>query len=338
MKQLYIPVISFSLFLFFIAGCRELEQDKLDQDALDDQIIRQHIAEKELPAQKDPMGYYYVRLVENPGGMPVDEDQVVSVYYRISLLDGKVLESRQIVNSQPLKFMHTWGGLAPEAINYGISLMKTGEKYRFLIPSGLAFGEHYELGYFGSNEILSAEVELVKVESLTEHAAWEDDSIRKYIASHQIANCETLSSGVYKYTVNAGHGGQPVAGKVVQVVLRRKYLNETYAGDLVGAKSDTVDLYLPVGQNDYVEGISRATEGLKEGLLSMSLGEEAVILTPSHLAFGGKLIDYGDSYGGSIQVFPQKFRDKFVKDYLGMQQNIYPLIPLKYEAKLLRIY
>lgn len=334
----YLYRFAFIFTLAFIAGCRDNDSEKPSQAAIDDAAIREYLSANQLQAQKDPSGYYYIPLVENPDGQRISEGQVASIYYKISLLDGKTLETRQSVNSQPLKFVHAWGGLVPEAINYGVSKMKTGEKYRFLIPSGLAFGDFYSIGYLGSNEVISAEVELVKVETAAEHAETEKDTILQYLASKNITQYSALPSGVYKYTIVHGNGQNPTPGKIVQVVLKRKYLNEQPAGKLVGATSDTVNLYLPVGQNDYVEGLSRATEGLKEGLLHMNVGEEAAILTPSRLAFGGTLIDYGGSYGGAIQVAPQKFRDAFVEEYLKLQQNIYPLAVLKYEAKLLKIY
>lgn len=337
MKEFY-RFASILILAFLFTECRDDETNPPDQDVVDDLTIQEYLSTNQLEAQKDAKGYYFIPLIENPDGREIAEGEVASVYYKVSLLDGKILEWRQPSNTAPLKFVHAWGGLAPEAINYGISRMKTGEKYRFIIPSKLAFGDFYSLGYFGSNEIISAEVELVKVESYAEHAASEKDTILKYIESKNIVQFTELPSGVHKYTIIPGNGQSPAAGEIVRVVLRRKYLNEQPAGKLVGAASDTVDLYLPVGKNDYVQGISRATDGLKEGLLQMNVGEEAVILTPSQLAFGGTLIDYGDSYGGAIQVVPQKFRDDFVQDYLKLQQNIYPLAVLKYEAKLLRIH
>jgi FKBP-type peptidyl-prolyl cis-trans isomerase FkpA len=339
MKNIYI-IIMFGLSLM-TTGCLKEDMRALDQRQLDDKAIQTYIANHSVSAVKDPSGFYYEVLKANPSGKSIGVNDVASVYYKISLLNGTVLEARKVTNSTPLRFLHVQGGLIPEGMNYGIGLMKEGEKFRFYIPSHMGLGNFYFQGYIGPNEVLIAEVELVGVESLSQQVQWEDDSIKSYLARHNITGFESYSSGLHKYTISPGIGQYPVEGRVVRAIMKRQYLDGTKTHSF--HTSDTVNIFLRKHENDYVQGASPATEGLKEGLMKMREGETAVLLVPSHLAFGGQLVNIYDNknlvvgYAGSIQVFPQKFRNDYVEKTLNMQ-NIYPLTVLKYEIKILRIY
>jgi FKBP-type peptidyl-prolyl cis-trans isomerase len=339
MKKVYtLLLIGLSLMA---TGCLKDDMKALDQRQIDDRAIQNYLANHSVSAVKDPSGFYYEVLKSNPSGKPLGVNDVAIVYYKISLLNGTVLEAKSSKNGPPLRFLHAQGGLVPEGINYGTGLMREGEKYRFLIPSHMGLGDFFALGYIGPNEVLIAEVELLSVESRAQQMQWEDDSIKSYLGSKNITNYEGYPSGLHKYTISPGSGQFPVEGRVVRAIMKRTYLNGTKTHSF--HTSDTVNIYLRRHENDHVQGASPATEGLKEGLMKMREGETAVLLVPSHLAFGGQLINIYDNknqvvgYAGSIQVFPQKFRNDYVERDLNMQ-NIYPLTILKYEIKILRIY
>jgi FKBP-type peptidyl-prolyl cis-trans isomerase FkpA len=46
----------------------------------------------------------------------------------------------------------------------GVQLMKVGSKYRFFVPSELAYGEQGAGGAIGPNEVLVFEIELLSIE------------------------------------------------------------------------------------------------------------------------------------------------------------------------------
>jgi FKBP-type peptidyl-prolyl cis-trans isomerase FkpA len=340
MKKVYIIFIISLSILFY--GCIKEDFQNFNQIQIDDSIIRNYIKNNDISAIKDPSGFYYEILQSNPSGQMIGLNDVASVYYKICLFNGTVLEAKNSNNSRPLKFLHSQGGLVPEGINHGIGLMRTGEKFRFFIPSHMGLKQFYSLGYIGPNEVLIAEIELISIESTSQQEKWEDDSIKSYLAFQNISNYASFGSGLHKYIIAPGSGPYPTVGNVVKTVMQRKYLNGTKTHSF--HSSDTVNIYLRRGENDFVQGASPATEGLKEGLMNMRRGETAVLLVPSHLAFGGHLINILDNknqivgYSGSIQVFPQKFRDEYVEKNLMNMQNIYPLTILKYEIKILEIY
>ena len=103
-------------------------------------------------------GLQYIVLKEGDGPVPTPEDKVV-VHYQGSLLDGKIFDSSYI-KKQPLSFGVT------EVIpgwTEGLQLMKTGSKYKFFIPSELAYGETGMPGRIGPNSVLIFEVELLRL-------------------------------------------------------------------------------------------------------------------------------------------------------------------------------
>lgn len=320
-----------ALMILILAGCKDKEPGTPQQSAIDNKLLQDHFAAQGIQAQKDPSGLYYERL-RTTNGPYIQLGEVASVYYKITLLNGKVLESRQAENSQPFKFVHASGGLVPVGINEGVSLMRRGEIFRFYLTSDQAFEDFYMQGFMGPNALLVAEIELVAIETQQEHAASEIDSIRNYIKNQNWPNVQELPSGVFLCLNKKVEGGNsPGNNDTVELKLDRRYLNDEPA-DFYQDSPVALDLSKDI------------TEGLRQGILHMKEGEKAIILVPSYLAFGGVF----NNINGSIQIFPEKFRAKYIEEKLSAEasrqlgiivdlQNIYPLSVLKYEVELLGI-
>ena len=103
-------------------------------------------------------GLQYEVLREGTGRQPVATDKV-QVNYRGTLLDGTEFDSSYKRNA-PIDF-----GLNQVIKGWteGVQLMKEGAKYRFVIPSKLAYGQRGAGGMIGPDETLIFEVELLKV-------------------------------------------------------------------------------------------------------------------------------------------------------------------------------
>ncbi len=105
-------------------------------------------------------GLQYEVIKEGEGPKPTAED-VVEAHYHGTLLDGTVFDS-SVERGKPFSF--ELGGVIP-GWQEGIQLMSVGAKYKFYIPSNLAYGERGAGGMIGPNETLIFEVELLGIES-----------------------------------------------------------------------------------------------------------------------------------------------------------------------------
>ena len=102
-------------------------------------------------------GLQYEVLTQGTGAQPSATD-TVEVHYEGKLTDGTVFDS-SVARGQPASFrldqvIAGW--------TEGVQLMKAGSKYRFAIPSALAYGE-MGAGTIPPNAVLLFEVELLKV-------------------------------------------------------------------------------------------------------------------------------------------------------------------------------
>jgi len=103
-------------------------------------------------------GLQYEVITEGKGKTPQATD-TVEVNYRGTLLDGTEFDS-SYKRGQSISF--PLNGVIP-GWTEGLQLMTEGSKYRFTIPSPLAYGARGAGGSIGPNETLIFEVELIKV-------------------------------------------------------------------------------------------------------------------------------------------------------------------------------
>ncbi|BBL56561.1 hypothetical protein MKFW12EY_01740 [Methylomonas koyamae] len=103
-------------------------------------------------------GLQYQVFTEGTGASPKASDNV-TVHYKGTTIDGKEFDSsysRGAPATFPLnRVIPGW--------TEGVQLMKEGAKYRFFIPSNLAYGERGAGRDIGPNAALIFDVELIKV-------------------------------------------------------------------------------------------------------------------------------------------------------------------------------
>lgn len=105
-------------------------------------------------------GLQYMVMEEGDGAKPAGPESKVTVHYKGTLIDGTEFDSS-----------YSRGEPATFALNQvipgwteGLQMMSEGSKYKFFIPSDLAYGEQGRPGPIGPNSTLIFEVELLEIE------------------------------------------------------------------------------------------------------------------------------------------------------------------------------
>lgn len=104
-------------------------------------------------------GLQYEVMVEGGSGQKPTAADEVKVHYHGTLLDGTVFDS-SVDRGEPISF--PLSGVIP-GWTEGVQLMDVGSKYRFFIPSDLAYGPRGAGGAIGPNATLIFEVELLGI-------------------------------------------------------------------------------------------------------------------------------------------------------------------------------
>jgi FKBP-type peptidyl-prolyl cis-trans isomerase len=252
----------------FISCNKDNESDYEKQVKIDDQKIITYLSDS-IQAQKHSSGFYYQVLESNNDGKSLAQDNVVDFYYKISLLDGTVLEEIVKGKDAPARFKLLNNTIVPQGLDYGISLMRVGDKYRFFIPSYLAYGG-YSSSLFPAYAIFIVEVEVAKEQSDTDINVAQLDSIDHFVKSN-FKSFEKFASGLCYIDSIDGTGNKPHDGDMVTINFTRKYMDGTIIKSV-----DGISLYI---------GYNQAVQGLEEGLKQMRQGGKAVLVMPASIAF-----------------------------------------------------
>ncbi len=146
-------IIILGINMFSMANAKSAEENKAEGAAF--------LAEntKKQGINTTTSGLQYEVLTLGEGGKPSSTDNV-TVHYEGKTLDGKIFDSsykRGTPASFPLnRVIAGW--------TEGVQLMPEGSKYRFFIPSDLAYGERGAGADIGPNAALIFDVELIAIQ------------------------------------------------------------------------------------------------------------------------------------------------------------------------------
>ncbi|ELR70560.1 peptidyl-prolyl cis-trans isomerase [Fulvivirga imtechensis AK7] len=303
----------YMMLAVMLLGACELEKSEFEKRREREEAeIKDYLKEHNISAIRDPSGIYYLPLKENPQGKSVSTNDVISIYYTMRTLEGKLV-GQTTDSLAPVVFGHNFKSLIPLGLDYGIHLMNKGEKYRFFIPSTMAYGDYGDSDFFEPGSIFIIDVELVEIQTESQINELEMAAIENYIDTAALENVQAFSSGLRYKQLEEGAGVKPLEHSRVTFHFARRYLN----GTLI-EKTNT-------GNPVSVQLSSGVVPGLKEGLLQMKKGGKALLIMPSKIAFGE-----------SIQVLPTTIREELIKDHI-IVTKAQPYSPLIYEVALVDV-
>lgn len=250
-----ISVILSVIITLFISACSEKEPENQVENQIKEQDVS---SENEIHTTES--GLKYEILTAGSGASPTADDSV-TVHYEGTLMDGTKFDSsydRGETITFPLnRVIKGW--------TEGVQLMKEGAKYKFTIPSELAYGEEGG-GPIPPNSDLIFIVELFKVEV---------DEGKEFLKQNlEKTGIKVTDSGLQYKVLLEGTGKTPGATDRVTV---------HYEGTLIdGTKFDSsYDRGEPI---DF--GLNQVIRGWTEGLQLMKEGAKYKLFIPSDLAYG----------------------------------------------------
>lgn len=145
---------------------------------LEEKVIEEYVKDNNLQGTKTESGLYYI--IEKEGtGPAIEEGDQASVHYAGYLLNGQIFdtsikevaEANNIYNPQrdqgggygPFDLQVGVGQVIP-GWDEGLSLLKKGDKAKFIIPSPLAYGSRGAGADIPANSILIFDVEIMDVD------------------------------------------------------------------------------------------------------------------------------------------------------------------------------
>jgi FKBP-type peptidyl-prolyl cis-trans isomerase len=159
-------VMLFLLALFFAASC----QDRVrvvtyeEQLAIDSNIIEEYLRTNNLTATRTPTGLYYILLQAGNGEKAV-LGKNARVHYIGKFLDGYKFDS-SYDTGRPLTFQvgaTNVQGSPIKAWHEAVQLMRTGDRLKIIVPSGLGYGRFGSYGSIPPNAILIFDMDLLDV-------------------------------------------------------------------------------------------------------------------------------------------------------------------------------
>ena len=309
----------FSLIFIVILFQNCLDDDETDFERrvrIDNETITAYLESNNIPVKQDIDGYFYQKIKENSTGKSISDNDVLSIYYHMTLLNGEKVDSANATNGGPVKlgFDQRRVTLAPTGLYLGISTMREGEVYKFFMPSYLAYGSYTYKQLIPANSIFIIDVELVKIEDEDDQEQIEQDLILTYIEDQELGEVDKFSSGLFYKQLSAGDGAKPRSGDNLKVHYTGTYLDGTIFDE---TKSDS--------PWQFRLGSTSIIKGFEDGVKLMQEGEKAILIMPSSLA-------YGESY----QVVPAQIKEDLI-DKEFIPNSVDPFSPLVYEVELVDV-
>ena len=144
-----------------------LEEQNYEQAAealkLGEEFLQENAKRDEIKITETGLQYEILKL--GLTGLKAKKENVVTIHYQASLINGDVYDSS--INKEPVSFPLNAPNGTIKGLHEGIELMSVGDQYRFYIPAKLAYGNTSPEGSpIPAGSTLIFVVELVKLSDL----------------------------------------------------------------------------------------------------------------------------------------------------------------------------
>jgi len=255
-------LIGSALLLAGLTGC----MNSLDSTEIpdNDAQIQTYATKKNLTVQRTDKGLYYVITTPNPNGKKAQIGDEVEFMFKLYNLNDEFLDSTRKDSAVYYQFTNQY--LFLPGLQDGIGLMREGEKATLLVPYNLAYGNQAVGDKLPAYSPVRFDVTFLRSRT-------EDEQIDEYIKRAKLTNVEKTASGLrFVKTKTVPSAAAPNTGQNLQI---------SYSGKLLRGLAP-----FDSGLTDKVVGQTKFVPGFEEGLARLNVGEKAIIILPSSLAYG----------------------------------------------------
>ncbi|MEO9966964.1 MAG: FKBP-type peptidyl-prolyl cis-trans isomerase [Reichenbachiella sp.] len=272
--------------LILFTQCSDSSDDTtVDQDAIDQATIEEFLTENEIVAIADGSGIHYSIIDTVLTGAPA-AGSILSIYYSARILNGSAYDENTRSNSNDsVKLKQGVGAVYPVGLDVGLGLMREGETFKFYIPSSLAYGDYSFSSLIPENSILEIEIELAAVQNEADILSEQLTAIDAYILDEALNNTTINPLDSIEYlAAEQIYYKRMVAGTADDTLRQNDFATISYIGtNLLKEEFDRRPSAEPL---TYTFGANAIIVGLDDGVSAMERGETALIILPSHKAYG----------------------------------------------------
>ena len=243
--------------------------------------------------QVSPNGVKYKINVANPEGRQVMENDVITFTSAMFVNDSLVSEN---TTPTPMPVQRQYTGELFDVI----LMMHEGETVAFAFDPKTYYGGQLP-PMIKETDVIMMTINVEKAQTMEEFEAIQAEAAEKMLAEEKIIlqqyikdngiNATATPSGLFIAVTKEGTGEQAQAGNTVSVHYTGKLLNGKIFDSSVGRGSPL----------RFQVGVGQVIRGWDEGILTMKVGEKAIFIIPSPLAYGDR--DMGEIPPNSPLVF-----------------------------------
>ena len=253
-------IVALVAIVFTFSSCEKTYESI---ESIDEAKIKAYIQKNNIPAIKDPSGFYYQVLEQGTGGALLNKDSVFYTSTVKSLTGTSYYTPASYVNDA-----NYLGYVNPAAYRTAMLAINRGGKVRVIVPSYLAFGKN------GQDNIPSNEVVVAEISVFPQATQWQvdDKRIADFIAAKGLTGFKKHPSRVYQSVSVVGTGISISALSTITVKYTGRLLNGT--------------IFDQSGTTDYVSLLSDLVPGWRKSLIGITKGSKLRLLIPSDLGYG----------------------------------------------------